>query len=69
MHICMYVYTHSCVYVCMCVCGVPTEPEKGIRFPGMELQVVVSSLSWELSLGPLKEHQELSTTEPSLQTS
>lgn len=61
----MYVSMCVCVQVCACGCSCSQRPEGGIRFPGVELQLVVShpdpnalrisiKLSTETYPGPLE---------------
>lgn len=65
------------IYVgCVCVCVLmlhvfkcPQLPEEGIRYPGAELQAVLSFLTrecWELNSCPLEEQEVLLLTEPLL---
>lgn len=50
-HLTVFIFVS--VFVSVNVSAVPDEPEEGIKFPGNELEAVVSSWCWELNSGPL----------------
>lgn len=61
----MCVHSSSCAYVCA---GARGRQKRTSGLLELELQAGVSYiLTWELSLGPLKEQCVLITTDPSLQ--